>query len=287
MTHKSSDIGLVGLGVMGRNLVLNIANHGFSVAGYDLDPEKARHLQQEKKPHHAIATATDLPAFLDLLRPPRAIMLLVPAGDPVDQVMDRLLAHLEKGDLIIDAGNSYFKDTDRRIQTAGKKNVDFMGMGVSGGEKGARNGPSLMPGGAAATYERVRPILEAAAARVDESPCVAHLGPGSAGHYVKMVHNGIEYGIMELLAETYDLMKRGLNLSNDRLRQIYAAWDRTEVSGYLTQITAHIFAQPDERSGHDLVDLILDRADQKGTGTWTVGDALDLQVPVPTIDLAV
>ena len=287
MTHKASEIGLVGLGVMGRNLVLNIADHGFGVAGYDLDPEKARHLQQEKKPHHAIATATDLPTFLGLLRPPRAIMLLVPAGDPVDQVMDRLLAHLEKGDLIIDAGNSYFKDTDRRIQTAGKKNIEFLGMGVSGGEKGARNGPSMMPGGAAAAYERVRPIFEAAAARVDGSPCVAHLGPGSAGHYVKMVHNGIEYGIMELLAETYDLMKRGLNLSNDRLHGIYAGWDRTEVNGYLTQITAHIFTQPDERSGRDLVDQILDRADQKGTGTWTVADALDLQVPVPTIDLAV
>ncbi|MFZ0611961.1 MAG: NADP-dependent phosphogluconate dehydrogenase [Desulfobacterales bacterium] len=287
MTRKSGDIGLVGLGVMGRNLVLNIADHGFSVAGYDLDPDKARHLQQEKKPQHAISTATEVAAFLDLLRPPRAVMLLVPAGDPVDTVLDQLLPQLDRGDLIIDAGNSNFKDTDRRIQTAGKKNIDFMGMGVSGGEKGARNGPSLMPGGAVAAYERVRTIFEAAAARVDDSPCVAHLGPGSAGHYVKMVHNGIEYGIMELIAETYDLMKRGLNLSNDRLSEIYAGWDRTEVSGYLTQITARIFAQRDERTGNDLVDLILDRADQKGTGTWTVGDALDLQVPVPTIDLAV
>ncbi|MGB8426918.1 MAG: NADP-dependent phosphogluconate dehydrogenase, partial [Desulfobacterales bacterium] len=265
----------------------NIADHGFSVAGYDLDPEKVRQLQEEKKPRHAVATATDMTAFLNLLQPPRAVMLLVPAGDPVDKVLDHILPRLDRGDVIIDAGNSNFRDTDRRIQRAAATGVHFLGMGVSGGEKGARNGPSMMPGGPLPAYERIRPILEAAAAKLDGSPCVAYLGPGSAGHYVKMVHNGIEYGIMELIAETYDLLKRGLGLANDRLHDIYADWDRTELNGYLTQITARIFERRDERAGGDLVDLILDCADQKGTGTWTVADALDLHIPVPTIDLAV
>jgi len=287
MTEKTCAIGLVGLGVMGRNLVLNIADHGFGVAGYDLDPDKTRSLQEEKESHHAVETATDMGAFLKLLESPRAVMLLVPAGDPVDKVMDELLRHLGNGDLIIDAGNSHFADTNRRIRRAAEKGVHFLGMGVSGGEKGARNGPSMMPGGAPEAYERVRSILEAAAARVDDSPCVAYLGPGSAGHYVKMVHNGIEYGIMELIAETYDLMTRGLGLSNDRLHEIYDGWDRTELSGYLMQITARIFERKDEKSGRYLVDQIMDRADQKGTGTWTVADGLDQQVPVPTIDLAV
>ena len=287
MTEKTCAIGLVGLGVMGRNLVLNIADHGFGVAGYDLNPDKTRSLQEEKESHHAVETANDMGAFLKLLQSPRAVMLLVPAGDPVDKVMDELLRHLENGDLIIDAGNSHFADTNRRIQRAAEKGVHFLGMGVSGGEKGARNGPSMMPGGAPEAYERIRSILEAAAARVDDAPCVAYLGPGSAGHYVKMVHNGIEYGIMELIAETYDLMTRGLGLSNDRLHEIYNAWDRTELSGYLMQITARIFERKDEKSGRYLVDQIMDRADQKGTGTWTVADALTQQVPVPTIDLAV
>ena len=287
MSEKTCDIGLVGLGVMGRNLVLNIADHGYSAAGYDLDPEKTRSLHEEKKSHHAVETATDMAAFVKLLQSPRAAMLLVPAGDPVDKVMDEMLQHLENGDIIIDAGNSHFADTNRRIQRAAEKGVLFLGMGVSGGEKGARNGPSMMPGGAPEAYGRVRPILEAAAARVDDSPCVAYLGPGSAGHYVKMVHNGIEYGIMELIAETYDLMKRGLGLSNNRLHEIYDAWNRTELSGYLMQITARIFERKDEKSDRYLIDQIMDRADQKGTGTWTVADGLDQQVPVPTIDLAV
>ncbi len=287
MAENTCDIGLVGLGVMGRNLMLNIADHGFRTAGYDLDSEKTRHLQQEKEAHHAVFTATDMVSFLNLLRSPRAVILLVPAGDPVDKVLDEMLRHLADSDLIIDAGNSHFKDTDRRIQRAAEKGVHFMGMGVSGGEKGARNGPSMMPGGAPAAYERVRPIFEQAAARVGNDPCVAYLGPGSAGHYVKMVHNGIEYGLMQLLAETYDLMKRGLGLSNEQLHQTYDSWNRTELSGYLTQITAQIFAYRDDSTGGCLVDQILDRADQKGTGTWTVADALSLQVPVPTIDLAV
>jgi 6-phosphogluconate dehydrogenase len=287
MTEETCAIGLVGLGVMGRNLVLNIADHGFSVAGYDLDPNKTRSLQEEKESHHAVETATDMAAFLTLLQSPRAVMLLVPAGDPVDKVMDELLPHLDNGDLIIDAGNSHFGDTNRRIQRAAEKGVHFLGMGVSGGEKGARNGPSMMPGGAPEAYERVRSILEAAAARVDDFPCVAYLGPGSAGHYVKMVHNGIEYGIMELIAETYDLMKRGLGLPNDRLHDIYDSWNRTELSGYLMQITARIFERKDENSSRYLIDQIMDSADQKGTGAWTVTDGLDQQVPVPTIDLAV
>jgi 6-phosphogluconate dehydrogenase len=287
MSEKKHDIGLVGLGVMGRNLVLNIADHGFGVAGYDLDPDKTRSLQEERQSHHAVETAADMATFLKLLSPPRAVMLLVPAGNAVDEVVTQLSRHLQKGDLIIDAGNSHFADTDRRIQRTAETGVHFLGMGVSGGEKGARNGPSMMPGGAPEAYERVRPVLEAAAARVDDSPCVAYLGPGSAGHYVKMVHNGIEYGIMELIAETYDLMKRGLGLTNSRLHEIYDSWSRTELSGYLIEITARIFDRRDERTDRYLVDQIVDRADQKGTGAWTVTDAVTQQVPVPTIDTAV
>jgi 6-phosphogluconate dehydrogenase len=287
MTEETCAIGLVGLGVMGRNLVLNIADHGFSVAGYDLDPNKTRSLQEEKESHHAVETATDMAAFLTLLQSPRAVMLLVPAGDPVDKVMDELLPHLDNGDLIIDAGNSHFGDTNRRIQRAAEKGVHFLGMGVSGGEKGARNGPSMMPGGAPEAYERVRSILEAAAARVDDFPCVAYLGPGSAGHYVKMVHNGIEYGVMQLISETYDLMNRGLGMAPAELHTVFARWNQEELNSYLIEITADIFLQKDDQTGKPLIDLILDEAKQKGTGEWTVGEALNLQVPAFTLGAAV
>jgi 6-phosphogluconate dehydrogenase len=290
MTNKQSqqqfEIGMVGLGVMGRNLVLNMADHGHSVAGYDNDATKVAALRRETENRH-IRAAADIKGFIALLRRQRAIMLLVPAGAPVDSVIKDVLPHLDKGDLIIDAGNSYFKDTDVRARNLAAKGIQFLGVGVSGGEEGARHGPSIMPGGPKEAYGRVRPVFEAVAAKVNGDPCVTWLGPGSAGHFVKMVHNGIEYAVMQLIAETYDLMKRGFALSDDQLREVFNAWNKGELNGYLMEITSHIFSKVDERTGQRLIDEILDVAKQKGTGMWTSQSAMELQVPIPTIDLAV
>ena len=285
-SQQRYEIGMVGLGVMGRNLLLNMADHGFSVAGYDKDAAKVEALRQESK-ERDVRGAADIKEFIALLRKPRAVMLLVPAGAPVDSVINDLLPHLDQGDLIIDGGNSYFKDTDVRVRNLAAKGIQFLGVGVSGGEEGARHGPSIMPGGPKAAYERVRPVFEAAAAKVNGDPCVTWLGPGSAGHFVKMVHNGIEYGVMQLIAETYDLMKRGLGLNDDELREVYALWNKDELNGYLVEITSHIFSKPDEKTGQRLIDEILDVAKQKGTGMWTSQSAMELQVPIPTMDLAV
>jgi 6-phosphogluconate dehydrogenase len=225
METERHEVGMIGLGVMGRNVLLNMADHGFPVAGYDKDPGKVEALQKESA-EHDIHSAANIKDFIGLLRRPRAIMMLVPAGPPVDSVIADLLPHLETGDLIIDAGNSYFKDTNLRARNLAAKGIQFLGVGVSGGEEGARHGASIMPGGPEEAYERVRALLEAVAAKVNGDACVAHLGPGSAGHFVKMVHNGIEYAVMQLLAETYDLMKRGLGLSDDELREVYDTWNR-------------------------------------------------------------
>ena len=280
------EIGMVGLGVMGRNLVLNMADQSFAVAGYDKDKAQVEALKKETAGRN-ILSADELKDFIAGLRRPRAIMLLVPAGAPVDSVIKDLLPHLDKGDLIIDAGNSHFKDTDLRARFLAGKGIQFLGVGVSGGEDGARHGPSIMPGGPKEAYERVRPIFEAAAAKVDGQPCVTWLGPGSAGHFVKMVHNGIEYGVMQLIAETYDLMKRGLGLNDDEIGAVYVAWNKGELNGYLVEITGHIFAKKDEKTGKRLIDEIFDVAKQTGTGMWTSESAMELQVPIPTIDLAV
>ena len=207
------ELGMIGLGVMGRNFVLNMSDHGYSIAGYDRDQTKVAELAKESA-ERQIGCAANISDFIALLRKPRAIMLLVPAGAPVDAVIKDLLPCLESGDLVIDAGNSYFKDSDVRARDLAGKGIQFLGVGVSGGEEGARHGPSIMPGGPKEAYERVRPILEAAAAKVANDPCVTYLGPGSCGHFVKMVHNGIEYGLMQLIAETYDLMKRSLGLND-------------------------------------------------------------------------
>lgn len=280
------EIGMVGLGVMGRNLLLNMADHNFAVAGYDKDQTKVEALRKEAKQRDARGAA-DVKEFIALLRRPRAIMMLVPAGAPVDSVIKDLLPLLDKGDLIIDAGNSYFKDTDMRGRNLAVKGIQFLGVGVSGGEEGARHGPSIMPGGPEEAYERVRPVFEAVAAKVSGDPCVTWLGPGSAGHFVKMVHNGIEYGVMQLIAETYDLMKRDLGLNDDELHGAFGAWNKAELNGYLMEITSHIFSKQDEKTGTRLIDVILDVARQKGTGMWTSQSAMELQVPIPTIDLAV
>jgi len=286
MKAQQFEIGMVGLGVMGRNLLLNMADHGHSVAGYDKDTAKVAALRQEAETRD-IRGAADIKEFIALLRKPCAVMILVPAGPPVDSVINDLLAHLQPGDLIIDAGNSYFKDTDVRLRNLAAKGIQFLGVGVSGGEEGARHGPSIMPGGPKKAYERVRSVLEAVAARVSGDPCVTYLGPGSAGHFVKMVHNGIEYGVMQLLAEAYDLMKRSLSMNDDEMGETYALWNKGELNGYLVEITGHIFSRQDEKTGKRLLDEILDVAEQKGTGMWTSQSAMELQVPIPTIDLAV
>ena len=280
------EIGMIGLGVMGRNLLLNMADHGFSVAGYDNDPTKVEALKQEAEKRDIYCTG-NLQEFISILRKPRAIILLVPAGAPVDSVIKEMLVHLQKDDLIIDSGNSYFKDTNLRTIRLKEKGIQFMGMGISGGEEGARHGASIMPGGLKEAYERVKPILEAVAAKVNGEPCVTYLGPSSAGHFVKMVHNGIEYGIMQLISETYALMKLVLGFSDDELQNIYSEWNKGELNGFLMEITSNIFGKVDEKTGKRLIDEILDVARQKGTGMWTSQSAMELQVPIPTIDMAV
>ena len=286
MKTQSYEIGMVGLGVMGRNLLLNMADHGHSVVGYDQDAGKIDALRKEAE-NRDIRGATSLKEFVALLCVPRSVMMLVPAGPPVDAVIRELLPFLERGDLIIDGGNSHFSDMEVRTRALAKCGIQFLGVGISGGEYGARHGPSIMPGGPREAYERVRPIFEAIAANVNGEPCVTYLGPGSAGHYVKMVHNGIEYGLMQLIAETYDLMKRGLGATDDKLRDVFDLWHRGELNSYLMEITARIFGQMDEKTGKRLIDVILDEAAQTGTGMWTSQDAMNLQVPLPTIDVAV
>ncbi len=286
MTQEKFDIGMVGLGVMGRNMLLNMAEHGFAVAGYDKDPERVAQLRDEAG-DLPVQGAENVPDFLALLKKPHAVMMLVPAGPIVDSVIHDLLPHLDKGDLVIDAGNSHFTDTDLRQKTLEDKGLHFFGMGVSGGEYGARHGPSMMPGGPKQAYGVVRSVLEACAAQVDDEPCVTYLGPRSAGHYVKMVHNGIEYGIMQLLAETYDLLHHGLELSNEELGDLFDEWNQAELNGYLVEITADIFRKVDDETGVRLIEVVLDAARQKGTGMWTSQDALALHEPTPNIDIAV
>jgi 6-phosphogluconate dehydrogenase len=287
MSEREHHIGMVGLGVMGRNLLLNMADHDYPVAGYDKDPEKVKALKEEAEAGHRILAFDSMERFIDSLQEPRVVMMLVPAGSPVDAVIRDLLPHLGKGDILIDGGNSHFSDTDLRFKALAEKGLRYLGVGISGGSYGARHGPSMMPGGNREAYQRVEAIFESAAAQVDGSPCVAYLGPGSAGHYVKMVHNGIEYGIMQLIAESYDLMKRGVGLSDTELAEVYRGWNESELASYLLEITGQIFLKKDERTGKPLVDVILDAAKQKGTGMWTSQEAMDLQVPLPTIDTAV
>ncbi len=281
------DFGMIGLGVMGRNFLLNLADHGFAVAGLDLDAAKVAALDAEAKQGVNVRGTQSDKIFISMLKKPRVVMMLVPAGKPVDAVIEGLLPYIEEGDIIIDGGNSLFSDTNRRVTELAAKNIHFLGVGVSGGEKGARFGPSIMPGGNREAYERVRPMFEAVAAKVNGEPCVTYLGENSAGNYVKMVHNGIEYGLMQLISETYDLMKKGLGMKDEDIRQTYAEWDQGELKSFLLEITAEIFGYKDELTGDLLVNKISDRARQKGTGKWTSQNAMDLQVPLPTVDMAV
>src|SRR5512140_3010783 len=284
--HQPCTIGMIGLGVMGRNLLLNMADHGFSVAGYDNDPAKVEALRKEAQKRDIFCTGI-LQEFISILSKPRAIILLVPAGAPVDSVIKEMSELLQKDDLIIDSGNSYFKDTNLRTIRLQEKGILFMGMGISGGEEGARHGASIMPGGLKEAYERVRTVLEAVAARVNGESCVTYIGPSSAGHFVKMVHNGIEYGLMQLISEAYALMKLVLDYSDDELKTVFSDWNNGELNGFLIEITSNIFGRVDKKTGKRLIDEILDVARQKGTGMWTSQSAMELQVPVPTIDMAV
>lgn len=287
MADQLFDFGLIGLGVMGRNLLLNMADHGFAVMGYNRSPQKVKDLENEIVPGTTIKGTSDLKTLTDSLKKPRRITLLVQAGKPVDDVLNELIPLLDKGDIIIDGGNSHYTDTLRRVKYMQEKGFHFMGMGVSGGEEGARRGPSIMPGGDPEAYPHVKPMLEAVSAKVNGEPCVAHLGKGAAGHYVKMVHNGIEYGIMQLISEVYDVLHRGYGLNNDELHEVFKQWNEGELQSFLVEITRDIFLKVDDQSGNRLVDMILDKAGSKGTGKWTSQDAMDLGISIPTIDIAV
>ena len=292
MQHAHYDLGVVGLGVMGANLGLNIASRGRGVAGYDPDTAKAEAFGQRGQAELAgidaaeTAASADIAEFVDALKTPRVLLLLVPAN-VVDGALDSLVPHLAAGDIVIDGGNSHYPDSERRQRHLNEHDIHFIGMGVSGGEDGARHGPSMMPGGDAAAWDRVRPLLQPAAAHAaDGTPCIDWIGSDGAGHFVKMVHNGIEYGLMQLIAETYDVLARGLALPPEAIRSHFAAWGERRLSGYLIEITADIMIQRDEDGGH-LLERIRDAARQKGTGRWTTEAALALAIPTPTIDAAV
>ena len=283
----TNDIGLFGLAVMGENLVLNMERNGFSVAVYNRTRSVTEEFAAGRAKGKRITPCYTLEEFVGALSTPRKIMLMVKAGDPVDQVIAQIKPLLDKGDLLIDGGNSFFKDTERRAVALAEEGFNYIGTGVSGGEEGALWGPSIMPGGQREAYDMVAPIFTAIAAKVDGEPCVTYIGPRSAGHYVKMVHNGIEYGDMQLIAEAYDILHRGLGLSAQELHETFAAWNEGELQSYLIEITRDIFAKMDEETGQPLVDVVLDEAQQKGTGKWTSQNALDLGAPTQTINAAV
>ncbi len=279
MEQKFS-LGIIGLGVMGRSLVLNFSRNGFTPIGYHPKP----HLP-EGFPMEVTSSIQDLFRFLEN---PRVFLLMVPAGATVDSIIELLSPYLEEGDIIIDGGNSFFEDTNRRFKALTQRGLHYIGMGISGGEQGALWGPSMMPGGSEAAWEYIKPMFEAISAKTkDGEPCVAWMGPGGAGHYVKMVHNGIEYGDMQLIAEIYDLLHRGAGISNHELADIFAQWNERELSSYLIEITANILKRMDDETGQPLVDLIVDEAAQKGTGKWTSQSALDVGSAIPTINAAV
>jgi 6-phosphogluconate dehydrogenase len=283
---EKAHIGLTGLAVMGQNLVLNMERNQYRVAVHNRTTQ-TMHDFVAAHPDKNIIGCETIEEFVAAIERPRKIMMLVKAGKPVDAVIGQIKPLLEPGDLLMDGGNSFFKDTERRNEALKTDGILFIGTGVSGGEEGALWGPSIMPGGQPEAWEIIRPIFEAITAKMDGEPCVCYIGPGGSGHYVKMVHNGIEYGDMQLIAEAYDLLHRGLGLSNAELHEVFSEWNRGELESYLIEITADIFAKNDPETGKAVVDLILDQAQQKGTGKWTSQDSLDLGVPTPTINAAV
>jgi 6-phosphogluconate dehydrogenase len=284
----AQSFGVIGLAVMGENLALNVERNGFPVAVYNRSREKTDRFMAERAGDKNVKATYSLEDFVASLERPRRILVMVKAGGPVDAVIGQLKPLLEAGDMIIDGGNSLYEDTERRVKDLEPSGLGFIGMGVSGGEEGALNGPSLMPGGTRAAYGEIEHIVTKIAAQVDDGPCVTYIGPGGAGHYVKMVHNGIEYGDMQLIAEAYDLMKNVLGLDHAQLHEVFAEWNLTdELNSFLIEITADIFTNLDAETGKPLVELIVDAAGQKGTGRWTVINALEMGVAIPTIGAAV
>lgn len=278
------NIGILGLGVMGRSLAQNFERHGYSVSGYDISPKFDRAFFREKR----VKVFDSLDKLVEGLNKPRVILMMVPAGRTVDKAIVSVKPYLDPGDILIDGGNSFFVDTERRIGHLREQGIRFVGMGVSGGENGALWGPSMMPGGDESAWEQIQPMLESIAARAaDGVPCVAWMGKGGAGHYVKMVHNGIEYGDMQLIAETYDLLHRGAGIPNATLAKVFAEWNSGRLQSYLIEITSRILSRIDAETGESLVDLILDVAAQKGTGRWTSQNSLEIGALVPTIYAAV
>ncbi|HEX8070690.1 MAG TPA: NADP-dependent phosphogluconate dehydrogenase [Pyrinomonadaceae bacterium] len=282
-----AQFGMIGLGVMGENLALNVEEHGFPVAVWNLEGDWVDRFISFHGDGHRFTGTKTFEDFTRALQRPRRIMMMIKAGAPVDMTIEKLKPLLEPGDILIDGGNSWFKDTQRREAALKAENLNFVGMGVSGGEEGARHGPSLMPGGSKDAWAALQPILEAIAAKTDSGPCVTHVGPDGAGHFVKMVHNGIEYGDMQLIAEAYDILRRALGMSADELAATFAAWNKGPLESFLIEITAQIFKAHDPDTKEPLVDLILDKAGQKGTGKWTAQIALELGISVPTIAAAI
>jgi 6-phosphogluconate dehydrogenase len=281
-----SEFGVIGLAVMGRNLALNINDHGFSVAAWNLEQPMTDKFLADNKGR----TLTGTKSLADLvasLEKPRRILMMIMAGKPVDSVLEQLKPILEKGDIVIDGGNTHFTETRRREADLAKLGINFVGMGVSGGEEGARHGPALMPGGTVEAWERLKPVLESIAAKTESGPCVTHCGPDGAGHYVKMVHNGIEYGDMQLIAEAYDMMSRGLGMSAPEIGEVFAKWNEGPLASFLIELTAKVLVVKDQETGKPLVDLVQDKAGQKGTGKWTAELSLDLGIPIPTITAAI
>jgi len=278
-------LGIIGLGVMGKNLALNAHSKGFSVAGFDLDMEKSHKVGEETG--GIIQATRSWQEFVDALETPRRIWMMVPAGKPVDSVIETLKPYLTPEDILIDGGNSYFKDTERRARELEASGLRLFGMGVSGGEEGALHGPSLMPGGFEESYRHLESLLTRMAAQTSDGACCTYLGPGGAGHYVKMVHNGIEYGIMQTICEAYDVFKNVLGLSGPEIRDIFAEWNNGDLGSFLLEISIVVLGKIDPETNQPLVDLVLDTAEQKGTGKWTAQDALDLGAPVPTLTAAV
>ena len=282
---SGSSFAVVGLGTMGRNLALNIEEHGFPVAVWNLESDWTDAFLKDHAGHKFTGTKS-LQDLVRALERPRRIMMMIPAGAPVDEMLGKLAPLLEPDDIVIDGGNSHFADTRRREAALREQRLHFVGCGVSGGEEGARFGPSIMPGGSAAAWTRIKDVLEAIAAKTEAGPCVTHVGPDGAGHFVKMVHNGIEYGDMQLIAETYDVLHRGLGLTTPQTGEVFAEWNRGPLESFLVELTAHVCSVVDPETQQPLVDVIQDKAGQKGTGKWTAQIALDLAVAIPTIGAA-
>lgn len=276
-------VGVIGMAVMGKNLALNLNRHGYSVSVFSISKQEMKTIS-EKYQKKTLVPTSSWQDFVNSLKRPRKIIIMIKAGAPVDQTINCLKPLLNKGDILIDGGNSWFQDTNRRFNSLNKLGIAFIGMGISGGEQGALAGPSMMPGGQQAAYEQVAPMLKAIAAKNDQDyPCVNYIGPEGAGHYVKMVHNGIEYGIMQLLCEVYDILRTLLKLNNSEVAKIFSGWNHTDLESYLLEITVKILCKKDQQTGQDLIDVILNQAEYKGTGNWMLEDAVNLGAPITVI----